>query len=110
MLSPSQLDVVLGAVADPTRRAILDRLARSPARVTDLAEPFEMSLNSVSKHLKVLESAGLVHRERQGREHVLSLNAAPLRDVARWASRYERYWTERVDRLEAFFEQKRKRS
>jgi DNA-binding transcriptional ArsR family regulator len=104
------LDVVLGAVADPTRRAILDRLSRSPARVTDLAEPFEMSLNSVSKHLKVLENAGLVRRERQGREHVLSLNAAPLRDVARWASRYERYWTERVDRLEAFFEQKRKRS
>jgi DNA-binding transcriptional ArsR family regulator len=78
--------------------------------VTDLAEPFDISLNAVSKHLKVLESAGLVHRERQGREHVLSLNAAPLRDVARWASRYERYWTERVDRLEAFFEQKRKRS
>jgi DNA-binding transcriptional ArsR family regulator len=104
------LDIVLDAVADPTRRAILDRLAKSPARVTDLAEPFEMSLNAVSKHLKVLESAGLVHRERQGREHVLTLNAAPLRDVARWASRYERYWTERVDRLEAFFERKRKRS
>ena len=108
-MSPSRLDAVLGAVADPTRRAILDRLAKSAARVTDLAEPFDISLNAVSKHLKVLESAGLVRRERQGREHVLSLNAAPLRDVARWASRYERYWTERVDRLEAFFEEKRKR-
>ncbi len=104
------LDAVLAAVSDPTRRAIVDRLTRGPARVTDIAEPFDMSLNAVSKHVKVLESAGLVRRTRHGREHVLELDAAPLRDVARWAHRYEAYWTERVDRLEAFFKEKRKRS
>src|SRR5215831_2520309 len=97
-----RLDAVLSAVSDPTRRAILDRLARGPARVTDIAEPLPMSLNAVSKHVKVLEAAGLVRRARQGREHVLALDARPLRDVARWAHRYEPYWTERLDRLEVF--------
>lgn len=110
MFAASQLDAVLAAVSDPSRRAILDRLTRGPARVTDVAEPFAMSLNAVSKHVKVLESAGLVRRSRQGREHVLRLNAAPLREVARWANRYEQYWTERLDRREAFFKEKRKRS
>ena len=102
------LGQVLGAVADPTRRAIIDRLARGPARVTDVAEPFAMSLNAVSKHVKVLEGAGLVKRVRRGREHTLELNAAPLQDVSRWAQRYERFWTERLDRLEAFFTNQRK--
>jgi len=110
MYATPRLDSVLAAVSDPTRRAIIDRLARGPARVTDVAEPFDMSLNAVSKHLKVLESAGLVRRSRQGREHVLELDATPLREVARWVSRYEQYWTERLDRLEAFFKEKRKRS
>jgi DNA-binding transcriptional ArsR family regulator len=99
----ADLDSVLAAAADPTRRAILDRLARGPARVTDVAAPFSMSLAAVSKHVKVLEGAGLVRRSQQGREHLLELNAAPLRAVARWASRYERFWNERLDRLEAFF-------
>ena len=103
------LGQVLGAVADPTRRAILDRLARGPARVTDVAEPFAMSLNAISKHVKVLESAGLVRRIRQGREHNLELNAAPLQDVARWAHRYDRFWNERLDRLENFFTEKRRK-
>jgi DNA-binding transcriptional ArsR family regulator len=76
----------MAAVADPTRRAIIDQLARGPARVTDVAAPFPMSLNAISKHLKVLEKAGVVRRA-----------------VARWAHRYERYWTERLDRLEKFF-------
>jgi DNA-binding transcriptional ArsR family regulator len=108
------LDSVLAAAADPTRRAILDRLARGPARVTDVAAPFSMSLAAVSKHVKVLEGAGLVRRSQHGREHVLELNAAPLRAVARWVSRYEPFWTERLDRLEAFFatqkDRKRRRS
>jgi DNA-binding transcriptional ArsR family regulator len=104
------LDAVLAAVSDPTRRAILDRLTHGPARVTDIAEPFSMSLNAVSKHVKVLESAGLVQRSIRGREHVLELDATPLRDVVRWANRYERYWTERLDRLEAFFEAKEKKA
>ena len=93
----------MAALADPTRRAILDRLARGEARVTDIAEPFEMSLAAVSKHLRTLERAGLVTRARRGREHTLSLNAQPLRQVVRWTLRYERFWNDRLDRLEAFF-------
>jgi DNA-binding transcriptional ArsR family regulator len=104
-ISPT-LDAVLAAVADPTRRAILDRLARGRARVTDIAEPFDMSLAAVSKHVPTLERAGLVRRIRCGREHTLVLDARPLRQVARWTSRYEQFWTERLDRLEAFFAQK----
>ena len=97
---------MLAAIADPTRRAILSRLSRGDARVTDIAEPFEMSLAAVSKHLRTLERAGLVRRVRQGREHTLSLDARPLRQVVRWTSRYERFWNERLDRLEAFFAQR----
>lgn len=104
----SGLDHVLSAIADPTRRAIIDRLAHGPARITDVAQPFAMSLAAVSKHVKILEHAGLVRRARQGREHTLHLEAAPLREVARWASHYERFWTERLDRLEAFFASKGK--
>ena len=100
------LDQVLVAIADPTRRAILDRLAQGSARVTDVAAPFDMSLAAVSKHVQMLERAGLVRRARRGREHTLTLDARPLRQVARWTSRYERFWNERLDRLEAFFAQK----
>jgi len=100
-------DTVFAAIADPTRRAILDQLARGPARVTDVAAPFAMSLAAVSKHVKVLERAGLVRRTRRGREHTLELDPSPLRAVARW---YERFWTERLDRVEAFFAEKRRRS
>jgi len=97
---------VLAAISDPTRRAILDRLTRGPARVTDVAEPFEMSLAAVSKHVRMLERAGLARRARRGREHTLTLDARPLRQVVRWTSRYERFWNERLDRLEAFLAQK----
>ena len=100
------LDDVLTAIADPTRRAILSRLSRGDARVTDIAEPFDMSLAAVSKHVQTLERAGLVRRRRKGREHTLSLDARPLRQVVRWTSRYERFWNEHLDRLEAFFTQK----
>jgi len=93
----------MAAISDHTRRAIIDQLARGPARVTDLAAPFAMSLNAVSKHIKVLERAQLVRRVRNGREHTLELEAAPLREVMQWASRYERFWNERLDRLEDFF-------
>ena len=103
---PPTLDHVLSAISDPTRRAILERLTMGPARVTDVAAPFDMSLAAVSKHVRTLERAGLVRRVRRGREHTLTLNARPLRQVARWTSRYERFWTERLDRLEAFFAQK----
>jgi len=100
------LDDVLTAISDPTRRAILARLLDGPARVTDVAQPFAMSLAAVSKHVRMLERAGLVRRARRGREHTLTLDARPLRQVVRWTSRYERFWNQRLDRLEAFFAQK----
>ena len=103
------LSEALLAISDPTRRAIVDRLAHGPARITDLARPFAMSFAAVSKHVKVLEHAGLVRRTRQGREHTLELDAAPLRAVASWATRYQQYWTERLDRLEDYFKTRRPR-
>jgi DNA-binding transcriptional ArsR family regulator len=101
-----QLGQVLAAASDPTRRAIIDRLARGPARVTDVAAPFAISLNAVSKHVKVLEGAGLVRRVRQGREHVLELNAAPLQEVSAWTHQFASFWNERLDRLSAHFARK----
>ena len=97
------LSTTLLAIADPTRRAIVDRLSRGPARITDIAAPFAMSLAAVSKHVKVLEHAGLVRRTRQGREHTLELDAAPLREVASYVAHFQQYWTERLDRPEAYF-------
>src|SRR5215471_1911959 len=100
---PSSLDNVIAAIADPTRRAIIRRLARGPARISDLAAPFPMSLTGFCKHVKVLERAGLVRRTRHGRENTLELSPEPLRHVARWILKYERFWEARLDRLEAFF-------
>jgi len=105
----SDLSAVLGAISHPSRRAILARLAKGPARVTEIAEPFDMSLNAVSKHLKVLEGAGLIHREKQGRDHVIEFRGKPLRQVVRWVHEYERFWNERLDVLEAYFQEKRGR-
>jgi DNA-binding transcriptional ArsR family regulator len=109
MIAMDRLGIVLAALSDPSRRAIIDRLAAGPARVTDIAEPFSVSLNAVSKHLKVLERAGLVRRARQGRDHILTFESKPLREVAHWVHMYERFWNQRLDRLEAFFEKKGKR-
>jgi DNA-binding transcriptional ArsR family regulator len=103
------LGTVLSALSDPTRRAIIDRLAAGPARVTDIAEPFPVSLNAVSKHLKVLEHAGLVRRAQRGRDHILTFEGKPLRDVARWVHMYERFWNQRLNRLEALFAERGKR-
>ncbi|HAK57252.1 MAG: metalloregulator ArsR/SmtB family transcription factor [Vicinamibacterales bacterium] len=104
------LDHVLTALSDPTRRAIVERLSRGPARVTTVAEPFDMSLVAVSKHVRVLERAGLVRRARRGREHTLTLDARPLRRVAQWTWRYEQFWNARLDRLEGLFSKKGRRS
>ena len=104
-----QLSPVLDAISHPSRRAILARLSKGPARVTEIAQPFAMSLNAVSKHLKVLEAAGLVHRDRQGRDHVMELRAAPLRQVTQWLHPYESYWSRQLDRLEDHFTAKKKR-
>jgi DNA-binding transcriptional ArsR family regulator len=108
MATPA-LDLAFAALSDPTRREIVYRLAKGDARVTDLARPFDMSLNAVSKHVKVLESAGLVRRTRSGREHHIALEPEPIRRVAAWASRYERFWSGRLDTLEAFLRTNRKR-
>lgn len=106
----NNLDHVILAISDPTRRAIIGRLARGPTRISDVAAPFPMSLTGVCKHVRVLERAGLVRRTRIGRENTLELSAEPLRDVARWISRYERFWTARLDRLERFFAAKQEKS
>lgn len=103
----SDLDLAFAALADPTRRRIVAKLTRGETRVTDLALPFDMSLNAVSKHIKVLEGAGLVRRTRVGREHYLRLRAQPLREVARWTSQYERFWTQRLDALGEFLNQQK---
>jgi DNA-binding transcriptional ArsR family regulator len=99
--SPSSLDHTLMALADPTRRAILQRLARGEERVTALAQPFAMSLNAVSKHIRVLEQAQLVRRRRVGREHVLSFNPVALDEAAAWIEERRAIWTARLDALEA---------
>jgi DNA-binding transcriptional ArsR family regulator len=96
-----RLDQTLMALADPTRRSILNRLARGPARVTELAEPFDISLNSVSKHIRVLERARLVRRRREGREHILSIEPQALDEAAEWMERQRNVWTSRLDALEA---------
>jgi DNA-binding transcriptional ArsR family regulator len=100
-----RLDRTFGALADPTRRAILARLAKGEASVTELAEPFEMSLPAVSKHLKVLERAGLVSRGRERQWRPARLRAAPLREVAEWTDRYRRFWDERYDRLDEYLDE-----
>jgi DNA-binding transcriptional ArsR family regulator len=97
-----RLDATLGALSDPTRRAILARLAQSDARVTDLAAGFPISLNSTSKHIRALERAGLVRRTIHGRDHVLSLDAAPLAEAADWIEHYRRFWEERLAALDEF--------
>jgi DNA-binding transcriptional ArsR family regulator len=101
----SSLDDTLLALADPTRRAILQRLARGEARVTELAEPFDISLNAVSKHIRMLERAQLVRRRRAGREHLLSFDPAPLDDAARWIEAQRAFWTARLAALDAMFEE-----
>jgi DNA-binding transcriptional ArsR family regulator len=101
------LDDTLLALADGTRRAILARLSDGDARVTTLAEPFRMSLNSVSKHIRVLERAQLVQRQVRGREHVLSLNIAPLEQAAAWLVRQQQSWAARLAALDRVLERRR---
>ena len=97
----ANLDQTLLALADPTRRAILQRLSRGEARVTELAQPFDMSLNAVSKHIRILERADLVRRRTAGREHFLSFNRQQLDELATWIETQRAEWTARLDALEA---------
>jgi DNA-binding transcriptional ArsR family regulator len=101
-VSLDQLSATYAALADPTRRAILARLASGEASVTELAEPFEMSLPAVSKHLKVLERAGLIARGRQAQWRPCRLEAGPLKEAADWLEHYRRFWEESFDRLEDY--------
>ena len=101
----AKLDATFAALADPTRRAILARLARGDTSVGRLARPFDMSLPAVSKHLRVLERAGMLRQDRQGRVRLCRLRADPLKGAARWIDRYSRFWTGQLDALAAFVEQ-----
>ena len=104
-----QLDLTFAALADPTRRAILARLTKGDASVMDLAEPFDMSLPAISKHLKVLEHAGLITRGRDAQRRPCTLSAAPLEDVAKWAGGFRRFWEKSFDRLDEHLEQMKKK-
>ncbi len=105
-LDDARLDHTLLALADPTRRAILHALVSGAARVTDLAAPFDMSLNAVSKHIKILERAGLVRRSVSGREHRVALDPAALDAVAAWISAQRAFWNAGLDRLETLLVQR----
>jgi DNA-binding transcriptional ArsR family regulator len=98
---PDRLSVIFSALADPTRRAILARLADGEATVNELAEPFDISLPAISRHLKVLENAGLISRSRSAQWRSSRLEAAPLREATAWMERYRRYWDDNLDRLDA---------
>ncbi|MBI3507929.1 MAG: helix-turn-helix transcriptional regulator [Proteobacteria bacterium] len=104
-MPPDTLSLTLAALADPTRRAILARLSGGEASVTELAAPFAMSLPAVSKHLKVLERAGLVTRGREAQWRPCRLEAAPLRDVAGWLEEYRRFWDASLDRLDLYLQE-----
>jgi DNA-binding transcriptional ArsR family regulator len=101
MKTPSDLDQTLMALADPTRRAILQRLSQGEARVTELAQPFAISLNAVSKHIRLLERARLVRRRRVGRDHYLSLDPKPLDKAAAWIEAQRAAWNDRLNALDA---------
>ncbi len=109
MLDMDQLTNVLTAISHPTRRAIIGQLANGPARFLDVAKPFDTALNAVTKHLKLLERAGLIQRKKQGREVLISFRGEPLRDVAGWLHEYERFWNERLDQFEQYFRDKKQK-
>ena len=104
-MTADHLSATFSALSDPTRRAILARLASGEASVMELAEPFEMSLPAVSKHLKVLEKAGLIARSREAQSRPCKLEAGRLKEVADWVERYRRFWEQSFDRLEAYLKE-----
>lgn len=105
------LSGVLTAISHPTRRAIIGQLAANgPTRFLDVAEPFDTALNAVTKHLKILERAGLIERERRGREVLISFRGEPLREVAGWVHDYERFWSTQLDQFERYFKNKKGQS
>jgi DNA-binding transcriptional ArsR family regulator len=105
---PDQLSNTFAALADPTRRAILARLASGEASVTELAQPFDMSMPAVSKHLKVLERAGLIARGREAQWRPCRIEAGPLKDISEWVEHYRSIWEQRLDRLDAYLRELKK--
>lgn len=99
-----RLDTTFRALADPTRRGMLASLALGDRSIGELAQPFAMSFAGASKHVKVLEDAGLITRRKQGRTHLISIDAKPLEEAERWIRRWEKFWNNRLDRLEALIE------
>ena len=110
MSAELQLNETFAALANGTRRAILARLAMGQASVNELAEPFDMSLPAVSKHIKVLENAGLIVRGRDAQFRPCNLNAAPLRDIAHWTEQYRHIWEDRFDRMQAVLQQMKEKT
>ena len=104
-MATDQLSTTFAALADPTRRAILARLVTGELSVTELAEPFDMSLPAVSKHLRVLERAGLIARGREAQWRPCRIEAAPLKEVADWTEHYRHVWEQRLDRLDTYLQQ-----
>jgi len=110
MFAMDHLSDVLTAISHPARRAIIGQLAtKGPTRFLDVARPFDTALNAVTKHLKLLERAGLIEREKRGREVLISFRAEPLREVAGWVHEYERFWNMQLDQFEAHFKNKREK-
>jgi DNA-binding transcriptional ArsR family regulator len=109
MIRMDHLSDVLTAISHPTRRAIIGRLAKGPARFSDVAEPFDTALNAVSKHLKLLERAGLIERRREGREVFICFRGEPLGEVAGWVNEFERFWNARLDQFERHFAHKNRK-
>jgi DNA-binding transcriptional ArsR family regulator len=105
----ARLDLVFGALADPTRRAILARIAHGKATVGELVEPFDLSQPTISKHLKVLENAGLISRGREAQTRPVKLNAAPLKGVEMWLGDFRHFWNESFDRLETFVDEMKRK-
>lgn len=109
MMTTSSIDRTLLALADPTRRAILQRLSAGEARVTEIARPFDISLNAISKHIRMLERAHLVRRKVEGREHILAFDPKPLDDAVCWMETQRAFWTARLDALENLLRDEEKR-
>ena len=105
MNAQAGLDATFSALSDPTRRAMLSRLSRGEATVTSLAAPFDISLPAISKHLRVLERAGLIHREKRGRVHRLRLKAEPMRKASEWLDFHQRFWEEGFDALARYLDE-----
>ena len=105
----ARLDATFHALADPTRRGMLASLALGEKSISELAEPYQMSFAGASKHVKVLEEAGLIARRKQGRTHLISIEAKPLEEAERWLRQWEKFWSSRLDRLEALLEADKKK-